>query len=234
MNQSFLSRINKILGGRSRYPWGEQIGLGRGAVSSLFRGSVPSGETLSLICRAENVSLSWLLEGMASPFLVGVCHSDEECAEHFGELLAEKDWTIHLVTDDHRVTLVLTQPGQFDVKGRPVDYTILEILAGPIGQATLARVRESGCALRLANVHSEILDAINSGQMGTYSLTGGILAQAREIGPGHPVLTQDRAAEPCAEYSVSGDETELLEAFRSLDTPRRRAALAAVRAMANS
>ncbi len=163
--------------------------------------------------------------------MVGSCNSDEDCAAHLDELLAETGWTIHLVTDDHRVTLVLTQPGQFDVKGRPVDYTILEILAGPIGQATLARVRESGCALRLANVHHEILDAINSGQMGTYGLTGGILAQAREIGPGHPVLSHDRAAKPGHEYSVSGDEAELIEAFRHLDTPRRRAALAAVKAM---
>lgn len=237
MNQTFLSRIEFILDGRTQYPWAEAVGIGRGVMSRIRDGFVPTAESLIAICRAENCSLSWLLDGRGPPYLVGRCDSDEECAERFDELRSEKGWSVYLLTDGGRHALALVQPGQFDVKGRPVDYTILEILVGPFGNSVAMRIGDcivSRIPVSHVRLPVEHLSRVYRGEVGTHELMqreGGLIRFAV------PATSHRQAsiallavAEPAGSY-IDNNEKKLIAAWRSLDEPMRRAALATVQAL---
>lgn len=57
-----------VLGDRKITPWALDLGLSRGMVSRISEGHVPRPEVLSLIARAEGVSLDWLLDGIGPPW----------------------------------------------------------------------------------------------------------------------------------------------------------------------
>ncbi|MEW6647173.1 MAG: hypothetical protein AB1450_08250 [Pseudomonadota bacterium] len=206
-------------------------------MSRIREGLIPTADSLTAICRAENCSLSWLLAGKGPPYLVGRCDSDEECAERLDELLEENGWSVYLLTDGERHALALLQPGQFDVKGRPVDYTVLELLVGPFGRGAAMRLGDcitSGIPVSRAQLPAEHVARIYRGEVGTYELLqrdGGLIRFAAPV-TNHrsALLTVQAVAETPANYAA-GDEQKLLEAYRELDKPMRRAALAAVQAM---
>ena len=223
----FLSRINFIIGDRRAYPWGEAIGIGRGVVQRIRDGVVPGGEALAAITRSENASLSWLLAGTGRPFLVGCCPTDAECADQVDALLEEPGWTVYFITDGQAAVLVLTQPAQFEVRDRPIDYTAVEVLAGPIGPETSARLRAGDHPVHQVQTSPRQVADLAAGRVGTYALTaeGGLLERAK---PGPPQLG-DQAAEAAPAY---GDqEGELRKIYRALRPEHQTVALATARAL---
>lgn len=211
--------------------------MSKGTISRLFEGRIPTADTLTAICRAENCSLSWLLDGKGAPYLVGHCDSDEECAERLDDLLAENGWSVYLLTDGERHALALVQPGQFDVKGRPVDYAILEMLAGPFGNRVAIQLSgciTSGTPVSHVRLPAEHMTRVCRGEVGTHELLqreGGLLRFAVPATSHRQASIALLAVADTKGCYVDNDEKKLLAAWRSLDEPMRRAALATVQAL---
>lgn len=225
MHKDFLSRIKLVLSGRKLFPWGASIGLGRGVMSGINEGRTPVADSLSVISRAENVRIDWLLLGKGTPFFVNHCASDQECADLVGDFMDEQ-WSVYLVTDGRCIALVLSQPGQYQIGERWIDYTIIEVIAGAIGEATYERLRsclgpdnyipKSG-DLHLVETDRERFSELASGKIGTWVIAtspNSILSRARAIAIDD--LPESKAvAEEQGEFK-SEKEKELLQTFRQL------------------
>lgn len=173
-------RIELLADGRTLYPWAKRIGVNKGTIEKVMKsGGGLSGETLACFHRTENVRTDWLLEGHGAPFYVSVRTNDEDAAELLDEYL-EEHWTITLVTDAQRLLIVLSQPGAFDVKDgkdsdghqvmRRIEYTIVEIIAAPIGKATITRLKKGRKSFRVVTTTPERFSDIEKGNVGTYRL----------------------------------------------------------------
>lgn len=202
----------------------------------MSQGVVPSADALAAIGRAENVSVSWLLSGKGAPFLVSLLPSDAELAEHLEALADEDGWTWTLLDSEAGRCLALTQPGQFEIKGRAVNYTIVELVCGPVGAASLAVLAGRAPADRRYRVHvsAGTLQRIRHGQVGTYELLqkdGGLL---RDAEPWDIDALIDRraadGAEPAPE-ACTGDERALVSAYRKLSDAHRKVVLSTIQAL---
>lgn len=76
--ESVAKRLERLLDGRSPWKWAEQVRLSSGAVSRMLKGSLPDPEKLVPAIYIENLSLSWLVDGIGHPFLVHSPVSEEE------------------------------------------------------------------------------------------------------------------------------------------------------------
>ena len=189
--ESFLDRLNFLLCGRAVSTWATGLGFGNAIADRMRAGRPPAAESLTAITRAENVSLTWLLEGRGKPFLVNKVETDAEGAELIESLLRdEPDWVAIVATCGPRYAVVLTQPGQFQKpKGPWVKYRIVEILSGPLGALTLekiVRLRGGPPGTLQRELPPEIFSGLCGGTIGTYGLLGdvkhpGVLADAQAV-----------------------------------------------------
>jgi len=164
-NKEFLSRINKVLAGRRKHPWGKAIGLKNAIITTIFDGKVPTAPTLEKIHRAENVRLDWLVLGEGSPYFVNDSLSDAELAH----TLARVDTrlaTVYAITDGARVVVAVSAAAveHYDdnTSGR---FTSLDVFA-PVGAEAFAVLRESRLATRWRQASAEILAGIATGELG--------------------------------------------------------------------
>lgn len=154
MNESvaITNRLLIVMDGRERYPWAQSIGVGRGSIEGIWRGSIPGGETLSAIARCENARIDWILDGRGAPFTVTCVTSDEDAADLLNEHCGEKmQWNCTIVTDGKRIAVVLDQEGMYQVKDgkdaggapqfRDVRYSAMEVIVGIVGALAMDVVR---------------------------------------------------------------------------------------------
>lgn len=182
---------------------------------------MPGSEKLIPIIKAENLSISWLLEGKGSPFLVNSCPTDDEGYALLDELYAEA-WTTYLITDGHQISIVLTRPGEYLVKDKPYPYTLVEVLAGNFGRDSLERASKTanGENLYFLETSTSIINDLAKGKIGSYQLLTQIL-------PGATAFTDQaeqkylQCAETGSTYEVTRDitstEMETLEALRKIN-----------------
>ncbi|USF88761.1 hypothetical protein [Candidatus Endoriftia persephonae] len=177
-HNDFLSKINFLSGGRYITPWLESTGLTKATINALRNaGRTPSSDVLRAISRTENASLIWLTEGKGAPFYVAYALSDEDGAELLDALCEGDGWVIAIVTGEHSegFTLLLAQHSHFEIKGRRVDFTQVEIIAGHLGKATLeraAQATETGSRLYTLKITDEQYERLERGAMGNYELIG--------------------------------------------------------------
>lgn len=186
----------------------------------MSRGLLPGADTLGLIARAENVSLSWLVEGAGTPYLVRWYPTDEQCREYLDELLADEIWTaVHRLTDGGRVeVLVLHCPAEVEYREQTVPYTEIAVLAGGIGPATLSRLTQLD-RHRVTLADTDTVAAVATGELaGTWPLLGegGLLTTYEEV----PRNTL-RVAEPGNDYTQEGTDAISMEEFQLVKMYRR-------------
>ena len=210
----FFARFHFLLSGRQPYPFGEGAGINRGTISRVLKGNVPTHESLASLVRVENASISWLLEGKGSPYLVTYCQNDADCREMLDAWLEEDGWTLHLVMVNSLSSLILTQPGQFDNKGKMIDYTIIEILAGPMAEKTMDRIIEAqnnGHPVMTVRVSPTVATKIYKGRMGTYAL---LHAPGAPLRPAEPMRLNVTEGDPVTynlKNAVEADAGDLLD-----------------------
>lgn len=213
-----------MLGNRTPYAWGTSTGIGRGAAQRLADGLMPGGQLLARIARVENLSITWLLTGAGTPYLVYRADTDADAARHLHALLDEDGWTINLVASDAARALVLTQPASID----RIDYTIVEVLAGPLAERTVSLADRAPSAGRWQHtVSAGDLRRLAAGQFGSWALLrpGGLLSQGREV-------AQFEIEAPTSPPAPEQDEADsLVQAWRRLDPPLRRVAAATLGAL---
>lgn len=230
----FLARLQHVAGDRSLSPWLRAYGMAKGTIWKVMNHAhIPKPDVLLPLIRAENVSLHWLLDDIGPPYRVHVVADDGEGVDYLAALMDEKGWHGLVYTDGDRRVLVLTRKGQQLVRDQWRDYTILEVVAGGIGERTL-QLAEKGCTtLRYCRVDTESLIALARGETaGTYPLTQAPdppFQRLDELGRA-PTLV----AEPSAEYGVTSLtdwERRVLAAARAVPKDQRERALAVLRAL---
>lgn len=204
----FLARLEFVLDGRKRTPWGAALGLNKGTMGRIGKGHIPGPDLLIPIGRAERVSLSWLIDGAGAPFLITREETDSAMATLL-DALFDESWRITLCTDGARVVVVLTQPGQIEVNGEMRDYIITEVLVGPCGRKVLLTLDRHASECRLLHLPAAELSRLSAGLMGNRALHEQI-AQAE-------VVPINQLGELCAD----ADESSLLGQLRRMNTRQR-------------
>ena len=182
MSKNFSERLTKVLDGRKPTPWGKGIGLNSATTSGLFAGKQPGSEILNAIMRKENVSLSWLLSGKGPQFLINHCQTAEAFYDLLGDLLEEERWNdIYVCNAPNGLTVVLTQPGQYDYKGTPIDYTVIEVLNGPVNddliqglsaEKDIGEQNKYSSHVHFCRLNEQDARDISNGCAGTFDLFG--------------------------------------------------------------
>jgi hypothetical protein len=225
-NQSFLERINEILSGRDKHPWGRAVGLKGSRIQSIFRGRIPTADALERIRRVEGVCLDWLITGEGPRYCVQQ-GDDRATAGAVRQMPA--GWRLYLVTAPEtggEVALVATrrvrQPVEEDVTAI---YTAVEIHARA-GYATLSEMHDRDGVWALT-VDTGTLGRLRAGEIGPYALVGdeerpGLLAEAETASA--RLLYQ--VAQRAGRYTDQPpDEEALLRAWRVWPEAKREALL---------
>lgn len=246
VHQTFLSRIEFLLGNRKKYPWGFSLGLTRGTINRLFKGYTPGLDILTTISRCENARLDWLTSGSEPPFHV-IDRDDADHArmirEHVDHRLCD---AVYLVTTYGRFSVVLTAPAKLCPPNKDViHYTGVDIHGGGVGPLALMVVTDAigNIPVMLVDMPETAFDKLVTGYMSNLDLiglegSGGYLSE-------HTAITSKKAlAEyltargielPTEKTAVSGvnedraeyssEEMKLIQAYRSLPDEKRKALL---------
>lgn len=170
---SFSERLTDLLSGRGKNAWGKVMGFNSSNITRMFRNEIPGYEILSAIMKMENVSLSWLLEGKGSPFLIDVQETAEGLAEMVEEHLKDGGWTdIYVTNAPNGVLVTLSQPGQYDYKGTAIDYRIIEVVTGPLSEALVQLLEKAKAKVWLGTLEPADAQRIVNGEAGTFLLFG--------------------------------------------------------------
>lgn len=225
-------RLAFVVGDRKIHPWAKSIGVSKGTIESVMnKGGMPGAETLGIIRRAENVRIDWLLEGRGTPFYVAPCASDQAAASLLDELLSEEQWEVTVVSDHHRLAFVLSQPGSHSVKDQFIDYTIVEVIVGPLGPASILTLRKRNGTLFYTYLDAALMEQLEKGEIGTYKLFDrekGLLNARVPIDVTSPVF--DDFKDPSMPV-VAIEEVELLLHYRMLDKDKKQAVQKIISAM---
>ncbi len=178
--KNLIDRLDFILGDRKKHSWGNSIGLLRGTIDNLFKTGEAKGETLAKIGRCENTSITWLLEGKGTPYLVAKCNSDDEAADYLNGLLEEKGWLAYICEAPDRNALVLSLPASFKTKKEEtINFTVLEIITSP-GTKTLNRLKQANIPSHTLSLNSDRFNRLSTGWMGNQELLA-LLTTAQQI-----------------------------------------------------
>ncbi|MDH5393943.1 MAG: hypothetical protein OEY11_12210 [Gammaproteobacteria bacterium] len=213
-NCNFLSNIEFLLGKQDKHPWGKQIGLSTGTVSRMFQGKIPGHEVLNAISKYENASITWMVTGETSPYLITTLIDDEELAEHLNELL-DQDWKISILNGKTKQSvIVLSKPAQYQINNKIIDYTAIEVMSGPLGKLTYNKLLDVEKVCVLEDIDEVTLTRIIRGQVGTR----GILELINNTNCLYKIIER-RATERVSENVMSYqtlDEKHFIEKFRAL------------------
>ncbi len=226
-HQEFLSRLQFASHGRYLSSWLRGLGLSGSVVDGLLnRGKISTGNTLIVLQRAENLSLSWLLLGAGPPYVVE--RPDADSLSTLVTQLGQDNAEMILVTGGLRRALLLIATdgiGDEKIAGQMLD--VLRIIAD-IEPALLAFASER--ARRVLRLSPKRYARLISGHIGTYQLIGddshpGLLSHAQKIDESE----LGEIAESNAVYGTSGDmlgfsadEMALVGRYRSLSAVDRR------------
>ncbi len=227
MINNFSDRLEWLLNGRKIHRWGSKIGLTKTVITRLNQGVLPGADKLRPVVRAENVSLTWLIEGIGEKYLVNHGYSDQHCAEILQALYDER-WKTHVLVDGFHIAIVLTQYGSYKVGNIDYLYTIVEVITGPIDDKTLSLVAQQNNDNNTFFVETSVADMQNlyRGDIGTYGLlhTADALlnkAQLLKQKESQGFITSKQVAEETLPYhgggKVSSDEMAVVEDMRQLN-----------------
>jgi len=155
---SFFDRIEFLRGKTKVYPWLESMGMSRGTVTGLKNGGMLSADNLSIIARAKNVNLNWLVSGEGAPYRVSAFADSESAIAHV-HALGDEPWeriTIVMVEQSSSFALIMQNPGSYDVAGKIFEYVISETIIAPISTEIFDEINA------LKAVHRQAIEATYS------------------------------------------------------------------------
>lgn len=172
---TFSARLKLVLGNRKPTPWSENLLIPSGTMSRMFKGDgvPPTYETLAKITRTENVSLSWLIEGVGAQYLIGIIPDDGELAGEIEMRMQEEPaWQVDALTDGQLLIVILSQPAQFVEKRGNIDYVAVEVFGGVVGPAAMDVLAAYGERVAMKKWPKErMLPGLQHG-LGTFELFG--------------------------------------------------------------
>lgn len=224
MFDNFIKRIIHLLDGRKPSPWGQSIGLSSALTARMMQGNIPGALILSTIRRAENVSMSWLLEGKGTAYIVNHTDSDLEAFDRLKMFIEDEDeWHIHDIRNKENQSqqiIVLTQPGEYNYEQRgkqtTLNYTIVEIISGPLGKRVYEFLKKKKCS-HVVMPHDKFT-MLGQGWIGNYELLESV--NKKGLLSTYKILDLVREDPDWSYYVVnnSSEEKRLSGLFRQLDT----------------
>jgi|GEM_PF-5729367 len=167
---TFFNRIEKILDGRKITPWSRNLGLGNNFAARAREGKVPGGDGLAIISKVERVSISWLLTGQGSPYLVSHFDHDAQVMEYIEELCAEGGWQALVIVDPNRpedyplAVVIMTLKVEQQRGDNLIKYLHHEVISGPVGNYTFSSLKH-----RLGKRNYRIEEDLNSSSINDFS-----------------------------------------------------------------
>ena len=242
------NRLTEIKGLRSVLQWERQAGIARGNLDRSIRDGKLSDETILKLIHYENVRADWLLTGKGAPYQTATFNADIElseqlCAYHTDEAAR---WTLTLIvreSDNLPCAVVLTMPGgnyPIDKLGKaasaPVEYTIVEILVGPIGRYSRAAINRNGWGQRQQlTLDDTVTEILCAGGIGTYVLMQepGYLKAAVPFSAETLELAHSDVTDTPSSYTVplAPPEQRLLTTYRAMPNDDRERLLAIAEAL---
>lgn len=208
----FFSRMQRIADGRAITTWANSLGWNNATMGRVKKGHIPGPDLLTPLCRIENVSLNWLLEGRGTPYLVYPCADDDDAAQYLDTLLIdEPSWALYWLSDGLRHAVVLTQPAGLGEGDKRINYTAVEIVVGPLGAQTRQRAAQHDP--QWIQLPPARLYQLETGQIGSHALLkadGGLLLNEKN----NNKTFEAAVAEQPASYNVR--ERTLIERWRQL------------------
>lgn len=222
MEEKFFDRLLIVLEDRKPNAWVKEIGIDRSAIRIIKeKNALPGPDTLITIRRAEGVSLLWFMEGYGDRFSVLRFQNDDEQAASLADHFGDENWTVTIATDGNRHAAVLSQPLERQAQDQTTAYryTIIEIFPG-LQKKSFDVIAEYGKNIRLAEISHDQIEAIFTGNAGTYRLLNdkdGWLREARPITAQHPIFT---AASPAPRH-LTHDEEHLIKLYGRMAAEHR-------------
>jgi len=172
INNTFFGRISYILGKRKMTPWAKSIGLKAADVTRIKNGHTLGPEKLIPISKAENVSLSWLLNGSGEPYMVHHATTDDETSQLLSTHIEDEGWQIVVLNNPLYPAIILTLPCVMQVSKNEFSYTAVEIIAGPIGPETLSTLKMQPIAASEIALDEFTMRRLYAGKMGNQDIIG--------------------------------------------------------------
>jgi len=225
-------RIAQLKASRPVSYWERQVGIARGNLDRALKDDKLSDENIRKLCKWENARADWLLLGSGAPYQTATFNTDHDLSDQLNAYLIDEaeSRTLTVVTrksDDLPCAVVLTMPGQYQAGKAMVDYTILDVLVGPIGLYSRGTIKDGSWRKRQqVTLDDEVVESLCKGGIGTYALM---------LDPGYlkaagPLDDQTLAdvAEESAGYTVplTPPEQRLLTTYRALPNDDRHRLLA--------
>jgi len=237
-------RIQYLRGDRAVARWEKDAGIGTGNLHRALKEGQINDQNIRILCHYENASADWLIDGKGSPYRVSKSGSDFEMSERLQAYYDDEaeHWTVTVIrkaSDGKPCAVALSMPGQYEVVQRgkdvplKVDYTILELLSGPVGPLSSQVICRAGWrAVKGVAVDDDAAADIAGGRAGTYALffEPGYLLDAPALDTQALAAIEAAVAESKNGYSVplTAPEHGLLKTYRALsaDDKTRLAAIA--------
>lgn len=239
-SKSFEERLEVVLGDRKIHPWGKRLGMTRGTIQRLKEGSFPDPAKLMPACRVENLSLSWLLFGIGTPYLIQVAVDPGDAMDRLDVLLTDESWSILIAHTDSNWIPVLHQPAELLLPGgSTLQYRVVQIITGAV----------KGCEVRLIDRLSREskskVESIELGERDWRRLAGGYMGPVelflKQPVAGHGLFKESEpllfslgevGEEPPAYDVQTAAEREATTIISKLDRADRDAALRMLRGLA--
>jgi hypothetical protein len=174
---AFKAKFEKMLAGRKPTLWIKPLGLSNGTISRISSNVAPGSDILTVMQRAENVNINWLLGSDHRPFMIDTHIDHTSFIDYLNYHSEDCDYQLDYLLSENLNTLVVvfSQPASMQFKDKTIGYKHLEVLAGPLNPATLQTL--SALKERHAHSHEFVLSDIQTrqltrGEFGTYLLFG--------------------------------------------------------------
>lgn len=176
-DKEFLERINFILCGRKKHPWGHALGIRSTRITQMFLGRVPTADALEIIHRAEGVSIDWLLTGDAAPFCVRHLTDQDGVALLRKQNGAEQYYLLTTPALTRIPALVLTRPERRSIARNTLTRYTATTLVAEVGPAMMQEMAMD--RLYLTATGEPELERLQAGKLGPYELRQSFLPHSR-------------------------------------------------------
>lgn len=218
----YLARLERVLAGRKPYPWAAANGISRGTIGRMLKGELPDPARLVPVLRSEGLSLTWLLTGQGTPFVVHSPTSDAQGADlirqYLEEMGAPSVSIIRNAEASSSLVVALTEHvSKAPADAEPYEYDHSEVIAGPRLGALSAAAAAEASAVRRATFDGPSWRRLASGYMSLIELAERIAATPAlyAIAPRSAPISRVAEPEPTL-GELSELEQKMIAALRAL------------------
>jgi hypothetical protein len=238
-NSDFEARLDYVLRGRKLHPWGAALGLKPATITRLRNRQFPDPEKLMPACRVENLSLSWLLYGMGTPYLVTLALDGAEALDRIEKSIGPFSRQLLIAYSNRGWLPVLNKTEHLTLPdGSLLEYRATEVIGGNLqGLESLLRDRLGTGPTRdwaQLSMHDSDWRRLATGYMGSVELFSydskiedSLISNLELPWLGNRV---EEAAGAYGAHTLA--EREALSIVRVLDRPDQSAALRMLRGLA--